>query len=246
MLYIKPELRLDNIFLIYYELFDEPFPFNYKIDFDYMYMHINKEKILDLRKKIYPKIIEKCDLYNKVYLLPNIIDLMDRYLNKIANSLESINVEFELEFENLTISAIFIMLGFFNYKYYDITSIKKYFSNNFSLLKLNEYIIKILVELSYDIYRPFNIYNCMNFNMLFVNYLKKKNISDSDSDCEDKETKCIHCEVINKNNILINKIFYIRSYKDKNKLVSIVKTMIENNHIGATPEYYYNKLVTID
>jgi serine/threonine protein kinase len=249
MLCIKPESRSDNIFSIYNELFDEAFPFNYKINFDYKYVNMNNEKIFDLRKKIYPKIIDICNLYNKVYLLPNLLDLMDRYLNKISNSYENISIEFELEFENLTICAIFIMLGFFNYKYYDISSIKKYFSNNFSLLKLNEYIRKILMELSYDIYRPFNIYNCTKFNILCVNYLKK-NISDSDNsdsdDFENKVTNCISCDVINKNNILINKIFYIRNFKDKNKLVSIIRTMIQNNYIGATPEYYYNKLVAID
>ena len=246
MLFIKPEMRTNSIFLIYNELFDEPFPFNYKINFDYKYIHINKEKIFDLRKKIYPKIIDICNLYNKVYLLPNLLDLMDRYLNKIIFSDESIGIEFELEFENITISAIFIMLGFFNYKYYDISSIKKYFSNNFSLLKLNENIKKILVELNYDIYRPFNIYNCTKFNKLCVNYLKK-NISDSDdSSSDDKVNNCISCDVINKNNIQIKKIFYIRNFKDKNKLVSIIKTMIDTKYIGATPEYYYNKLITED
>ena len=180
---------------------------------------------------------------------------MDRYLIRIAKSFSNSNdikeLDFELEIEHLAITSIFIMLGFFNYKYYEYSSIKKYFSNDITLKKLNEYIIKILSELKYDIYRPFNIYNCENFNILIVNDAEK-NISssaakdsdyDSDSNIHSNTKNCIQCEVLNKDNNLINKIFYIRNFKDKNKLVSIIKTMIQDKYIGATPEYYYNKLV---
>ena len=56
MLQINPELRAENILIIYNELFDEELQHDYKIYYDYKYESVHKDKIFDLRKKIYPNL----------------------------------------------------------------------------------------------------------------------------------------------------------------------------------------------
>jgi hypothetical protein len=111
-------------------------------------------------------------------------------------------------------------MGFVGYKVYLTTKIKHY---NITLKQLNENIIKIITELNYDIYRPFNIYNC---NSIYI-----------------RDYNCISCNIVNKNNILIKKIIYLKTLNDQNKLITIIKEMIKNKYIGAKPTYYYKKML---
>jgi hypothetical protein len=103
---IDPNLRAGDIYSIYYELFDEAFPLKFNIDYEYTYSSKNINFILELRTKIYPQIIDICDLNSKVYLLPMVIDITDRYLLKIFETKQINNYDSAEEKEDFLNIAI--------------------------------------------------------------------------------------------------------------------------------------------
>jgi serine/threonine protein kinase len=223
MLEIDPNSRIETIDQVYWELFDEVYPCNYKLEYEYNYKGVNIDKILKIRKEKYNIIMNACSKMDKIYILPLLIDVLDRFLIKIfelemyKDYSSAIN---ELEIKLLSSSILFIISGFFNYKTINMNDIIK----NFNIVLDDSKIIfdnmnKIIRILDYDIYRPFNIYNCLN------------------NDC----VKCNNKDEHGYNEK--NKIIYIKSIDDEKKLLSCIIDIIQNDKIGIDPNYYYDKMI---
>jgi hypothetical protein len=170
----------------------------------------------------YLKLIEICNSFHLLFICPLIIDILDRVFIKINSGLILKTIELTEDDMKIIFSSLLIMVaGLYNQKhpnYSDILILLGFNNNLETIASINKNLLNMINILNYDIYRPFNIYYCSY-------YLEN----------------CICCCENHKNNS-INNIIYIHDTKQKNELEKILKEIINNNIIGISPTYYYNRL----
>jgi serine/threonine protein kinase len=223
MLRINPNERLENIEEVYEKLFNEKLNINFHIDFSYNYDKYNIDNFFDkltlIRTKYYKNIIVACDKLNILHICPFIFDILDRLFIKIyISSTDNCDNIHPTDIYFIFSSVILIASGLINQShppYYDLLFVFKISETRENLKFINDNLLKILILLEYDIYRPFNIFLC-NY------YLNNE---------------CCNC------NKQINTNYYtIHNNDQKKELIIILENIITDNIIGVSPEYYYNKL----
>lgn len=230
MLVVDPNTRLSTLDEVYEKLFNEKINFNYKLTFDYDYKKNYKEEyfkyFLQIRKNNYIKIIDACDILNILYMVPLIIDIIDRLIIKLIDKINKKSIELnDFEIKIIFCAIILLVGGIYNQTQPSYNEILNLFSlkNDVSIIaNINRDLLDILEILDYDIYRPFNIYYCSYQINKYLCECKKK----------DNEIS------MNENNTYI-----IHSIMEINKLKKILIEIIENNIFGISPTFYHNKLI---
>jgi serine/threonine protein kinase len=231
MLKINPDERLSYVEEVYQKLFGEKIELNFKINFDYQYTKYNIgdkfEKLFFLRKQYYKNIISICDQLNILYVSPLVIDILDRLfitvLDKIINDIVDLHA---CELNLIFAAAILLASGIINQSHPRYSELLQVFGIKYDSLNIgniNNNLIEILELLNYDIYRPFNIFYCP--------YL-----------LEFKNCECISENKTVEEHIYNSKIITIHNIEQKNNLISTLNNLIDNNIIGISPNYYYEKL----
>lgn len=225
MLFINPEKRLENIEQVYELLYEEKFLYNYRFSYDYDYTKFyseNKFNLLhSLRKEHYPRLFEITENLNLLFICPLAIDILDRFFLKILDYTIESNSELKtVEINFLFCSIIILVSGLYNQsnpQYNKIFALLNIVNNAENLGNVNNNLLEVLILMEYDIIRPYNIYYC--------HYL-----------AENKTCSCINKTNENQN------LYYIHNLQDKDKLLKILKNILENNVIGIEPQYYFDKL----
>jgi hypothetical protein len=101
--------------------------------------------------------------------------------------------------------------------YKDILILFGLINNMNNVANLNNNMVEILEIMNYDIIRPFNIFYCWH------------SVEDNN------KCKCI----THKN---YDNTHMIHKEEEKQKLMSILNEIVDNDIIGLSPEYYYEKL----
>ena len=226
MLKIDPEKRLSCIEEVYEKLFDEKFNFNYKIDYDYEYVKFfindNFNILFFFRKEHYKDIIDVCKQLNILYVCPLIIDILDRFFIKILDTQINNIINLHAFESKLFFSAVILIAsGIINQSHPDydqLLAIFKLTNNILNISDINNNLLEILKLMEFDIYRPFNIFYCYHLT-------------------ENKNCKC----VLKINN---DDCYTIHNHEEKEKLISILYNIIDDDIIGISPQYYYNKLLS--
>lgn len=225
MLKIDPQERLSNIEEVYEKLFEEKFTFNFKIDYDYEYAKFNINNnfqiLFNLRKENYIRIFTVCEQLNILYVCPLIIDILDRLFIKILDKINNNLIDLRISESNLLFSAVILLAsGIINQShppYSQLLMLFKLKNDLVNVANVNNNLLEILKLLEFDIYRPFNIFYCHSL-------------------IEIKKCKCTFLTELNEN------IFVIHDTEHKKKLLSLLYEIIDNDIIGISPEYYYQKL----
>ena len=230
---IKKMLTIDKMLIIdpvnrismedaYFEMFDENFSHDYIITYDYNYIEsicpTYPEFLID-RKISFFKIIDLCEMENLLYMVPLMFDIIDRFY-LLVNKKYMITIFNESEMNVLICSVLIIVSGLFNHTIIRFKHVKKLLKlhdkNVFSNVK--KYVSSVLTILNYDVYRPFNIFNCPN------NY-----------SCPSKNT-CTK----NLTSLYNIKCLILHGYKDKLKLKNILLNIVMDEIMCISPKYYYD------
>ncbi len=183
MLYINPDLRIGSIQEIYYELIGETLP-DVKIIYDKSYQNYLTDSFFNFRREFYKKVIELSYKLTYVDVIPLQINLLDRYFSKLIkknNLINNFDIDFPLEeFEMIGLSVIYLSSIWCQDDIIDFDFIKKLTRINTEFYQVKEFIIKMLLELDYDIYRPLvcNTNTIDTYNKCI--YLIENNIVDFD------------------------------------------------------------------
>jgi serine/threonine protein kinase len=223
MLRINPYERLSSVEEVYEKLFGEKFIWDYKIKYSYDYLKfLDSDKLSELftiRKEYYNKILDIFMRLNILYMGPLVIDIFDRIIiNFIHSKLDDLIEILSRDIYLLLVSVVILCQGLFNNSQMNYKKICKEFKidyNEKNIEILNYFIVEILHILDYDIYRPFNIFNCTYF-------LKNKKCS---------------CTELNKPDIIL-----IHNTNDQQILLNLLTDIILNDQVGLSPDDYRQKL----
>jgi serine/threonine protein kinase len=231
MLMIEPNDRYSNLEEVYEKLFEDKIEYNFELTFDYEYTKLKKENNIELfykiRKENYQEIINVCNTFNFLFICPLIIDIMDRLLLKLIKRLNDETLKFnDIDIKIIMSTITLIVSGIYNQKhllYNEILTTFNIQNNIINVAMINKNLLDILYLLDYDLTRPFNIFYCSY-------YLEKKLCK-----CFDEN-----------NNVYNNKIDCLLIHDDiqKQKLKNLLNKIIQENILGISPEYYYDKLTT--
>jgi hypothetical protein len=158
---------------------------------------------------------------NILFACPLIIDVLDRLFIKILDKIINKTIELKIHDLNLIFSsAVILVSGITNQlqpTYKDILTLFFLSNDENNIGNLNNNLLEILQIMEYDIIRPFNIFYCGGI----IEY-----------------KKC-YCMGIKESN---DQVYTIHNKEEKNILLSLLNEIIDNNIIGVSPEYYYEKL----
>ncbi|AYV80199.1 MAG: cAMP dependent protein kinase [Gaeavirus sp.] len=229
MLIINPQHRLSSIEDVYLSLFHEAFPYDFRITYNYNYIDAaNQEitqKLFTVRHKHYPLFISICNNAHLTFIIPLLFDILDRmFIKLIQTDTTDFNTTPDRKIKLLFGSILIIALGYMNQKYITYNKIFSYLTldhNTDNIKQINAYVIRIINFLNFDIFRPFNIYYCSS--MLSSKHCNSTNESDL------TDLYGIKCTIIH-------------NIEDKHKLITILNTIIGDDILNISPEYYYDKL----
>jgi serine/threonine protein kinase len=225
MLMIDPSERISTLDIVYENMFSEKINYSLKINYNYDYGQFNINNIFSylytIRKENYKRFYAVCDRLQMLFICPLVIDIMDRLIIKTYDNIINNIIEFSVSDLNLLFCVVILLVsGITNqiHPSYDIIlllfGLK---TNSKNILDINSNLLEILYLLDYDIYRPFNIYYCYHFSHKKI------------------------CDCNNKNNTA--DYFIINSEKQKEKLLSILNNIVDNDIVGMSPDYYYKELL---
>ncbi len=224
MLQIDPKNRLSSIEEVYEKLFGEKVGYNFQIMYSYDYEKFNTKNkfniLFDIRKH-YKTMLVACKKLSILFTCPLIIDILDRLFIKLLDKKINKPIELQILDLNLIFAAVIVLAGGITNQiqpcYKDILIVFNILNNDVNIGILNNNLLKILELMNYDIIRPFNIFYCTGI----LGY-----------------NKC-HCVKLKEYN---NQACIIHTKEENNILLSVLNDIIDNNIIGVSPEYYYEKM----
>ena len=225
MLQVDPEKRLNTIEEVYEKLFEEKLVYDLKINYTYDYKKFNVDNnfnvLFNIRKTYYKNIFKVCNRVDILFVAPFAIDLLDRLFINLLDDIIKKKIELKYPNINLTLcSAVILASGLMNQMhpaYKDILILFGLINNMNNVANLNNNMVEILEIMNYDIIRPFNIFYCWH-------------LVEDNNKC-----KCITHKNYDNSHM-------IHKEEEKQKLMSILNEIVDNDIIGLSPEYYYEKL----